>query len=198
MRGVINLNGKSINCVTVTRKHRNKVGPMSYVYFFRHGELIIRCGDISRDELNEFIANRKADILAKYEQHQEIRNSIHRPSKFTTGELVSILGDTVTLRVEKSVTNSVELTQDELILYVTDPTKPRLCKKVYDEWKTERMTEIIELLSPDLFAKLNRIGAPIPRQVIATKLKYSDRAGECERKDDADGTYYIIRLSIKH
>ena len=169
---------------------------MSYVYHFKNDKLIIHCGDITKAELNEFIANRKEDILSKYEEHQKIRDSIHRPSKFVTGELVSFLGDTLTLRVEKSVANSVELTQDEIILNVTDPTKSRLCKEVYDEWKAERLTDVVHKLAPSLFAKLSSLGAPIPRRIICTKLS-TYRAGECWHHMDADGPYDIIKLDIR-
>lgn len=106
------------------------------MHFSDKGELIVSCPYfVSKEQLQTFVESNK-DWIEKQLSKQVLRT-------YTTGETFPFWGQLYTLKVNKSTRNKVQIQDDSLLVFVTNPEDPSKVKKqLYNFYKTSLLNYV--------------------------------------------------------
>lgn len=127
-------------------------------------------------DIEEFI-HKNADFVLKHlDKYEKMKENLSVPNNYTTGEKIRYFGDFKELVVKESAENSVELTDEKIILSVTDTNSLELKKAVIDWWHKALCQDVITAICKEYYPKFEKLGIKFP-QVKFRKMV--SRWGSC-------------------
>lgn len=101
----------------------------------------------------------------------------HKPQQYTNGEALRILGQTLEIKVIKSVAEGIYFDKNYLYFQVNDPNNVRHMELLYEKWIKSYQREVFEKICHQVHTIFQEFGVEYP----IVKIRYmKSRWGSCQ------------------
>jgi len=132
---------------------------------------------ISQEKVDLFLKEHSDFILTALKKYEEYERNKPKEIEFVTGDIVTILGEDRTLKVEAGTKNTVTCDKYFLTLTVKDIDDFELKKKVIEKWKKEQATKLVTEICEAMYPYFKNYVPEFP-QIKFRKM--TSRWGSCQ------------------
>ncbi len=125
----------------------------------------------AKTELIEKFLKDNSDFIEKtIEKQKNLAEEMPKPKEFKNGEYIYFLGEKKTVSVVRSSTNSVQISNDVLYLYVTEPDNFLLRERLTENFLRDECEKKVVKMCKDLYPRFRKKGISFPKEIRFKKM----------------------------